>query len=379
MAQNKKRTTKKTSQKSKKKKSKIYIPVNKILLLCSIIIVFCSVLLFVNTTLESNARQKPVSVSKTKVIESKKNTQNNTQNKNSTKKSNNINKKQEVQKVDNSLPKKQEQNNTKVSTVKQTEKPIEKIEEKKQELKKIENKEAKSKYDYLPNAIGSPSLSFVFDDGGQNLNDLQKFIELPFDLTVAVLPKLQFSKESALRVRNAKKELILHQPMQAINLNVNPGPGAITPEMNLHQVELLLKENINELGVISGINNHEGSLICEDEPKMTMILQTLSNSGLYFLDSRTTSQTRVPQAAMALGLSYYERNVFLDNTQNISDMLKEIEKGLNIANKKGFVVMIGHVWSSKTLSPLLKELYPVLIKKGYKFTTVSNSGGLITP
>ena len=69
----------------------------------------------------------------------------------------------------------------------------------------------------------------------------------------------------------------------------------------------------------------------------------------------------------------------IDNTQNVSDMVKEIEKGLNIANQKGLAIMIGHIWSANTLPNLLMELYPVLVKKGYKFTTVSNSGGLITP
>ena len=139
------------------------------------------------------------------------------------------------------------------------------------------------------------------------------------------------------------------------------------------------KENIAEVGSISGMNNHEGSMITEDENRISAVMQTLSDMGLYFLDSRTTSQTRVPQAAMSLGLSYYERNVFIDNTQNISDMVKEIEKGLNIANQKGLAIMIGHIWSANTLPNLLMELYPVLVKKGYKFTTVSKSGGLITP
>jgi polysaccharide deacetylase 2 family uncharacterized protein YibQ len=190
---------------------------------------------------------------------------------------------------------------------------------------------------------------------------------------------LTYSRAAADRIRKAGKEVILHQPMQALNLNVNPGPGAITPDMSLYEIEMLVKENIAEVGSISGMNNHEGSMITEDENRISFVMQTLSDMGLYFLDSRTTSQTRVPQAAMSLGLSYYERNVFIDNTQNISDMVKEIEKGLNIANQKGLAIMIGHIWSANTLPNLLMELYPVLVKKGYKFTTVSKSGGLITP
>ncbi|MBQ5647189.1 MAG: divergent polysaccharide deacetylase family protein, partial [Treponema sp.] len=228
-------------------------------------------------------------------------------------------------------------------------------------------------------AVNNAKLVFVFDDAGQNMNHLEKFMNLPFPITVAVLPKLTYSRAAADRIRKAGKEVILHQPMQALNLNVNPGPGAITPDMSLYEIEMLVKENIAEVGSISGMNNHEGSMITEDENRISVVMQTLSDMGLYFLDSRTTSQTRVPQAAMSLGLSYYERNVFIDNTQNIYDMVKEIEKGLNIANQKGLAIMIGHIWSANTLPNLLMELYPVLVKKGYKFTTVSKSGGLITP
>ena len=67
----------------------------------------------------------------------------------------------------------------------------------------------------------------MFDDGGQNLAHLEKFMSIPFDFTVAVLPQLPHSKAAADRVRKSGNEVILHQPMQAINLNVNPGPGAI--------------------------------------------------------------------------------------------------------------------------------------------------------
>ena len=77
----------------------------------------------------------------------------------------------------------------------------------------------------------------VLDDGGHNLNHLQPFLNLDIPLTIAVLPELAYSKESALRIKNSGKTLILHQPMQAINRSVNPGPGAITPEMTEEEVK----------------------------------------------------------------------------------------------------------------------------------------------
>ena len=384
MAQQKRKTssTKKTSQtrksrtsKSKKKKPKVFIPTDKIIILCSIVVILCTVLLFLNTTMEANVREKPVSVPKEQVYSQKNNSSKNNSTKNNTASKNNTNSQKstsskEQSKTSSSSGAQQKQEKSQKQVAQETQSKT--TESAKKEV-------VASKYDYLPNAVNNAKLVFVFDDAGQNMNHLEKYMNLPFPITVAVLPKLTYSRAAADRIRKAGKEVILHQPMQALNLNVNPGPGAITPDMSLYEIEMLVKENIAELGSISGMNNHEGSMITEDENRISVVMQTLSDMGLYFLDSRTTSQTRVPQAAMYLGLSYYERNVFIDNTQNISDMVKEIEKGLNIANQKGLAIMIGHIWSANTLPNLLMELYPVLVTKGYKFTTVSKSGGLITP
>jgi len=255
---------------------------------------------------------------------------------------------------------------------KTTEKQPEKIVEKNETVEKPKPVKQENKFN-LPKAKNNATLVFVFDDGGQNLYDLQKFLELPFPITIAVLPKLKYSAESAKRVRNSGHELILHQPMQAINRSVNPGPGAITPEMTEEEVRKMLLSNINEIGPIAGMNNHEGSAITADIAKMEVILKTASDCGIFFLDSRTNVKTVVPLVAKEMGYNYYERNIFLDNEKTRENALMELKKGLDIANKKGSAVMIGHVWSADFLPAFLKELYPELVKNGYKFSVVSES------
>ena len=225
----------------------------------------------------------------------------------------------------------------------------------------------------FPAAVNHAQLVFVFDDGGQNLTHLEKFLNLPFPITVAVLPQITHSREAADRIRKSGNEVMLHQPMQAVNKNVNPGPGAITPQMNEDQIISMLFQNVNELGPIAGMNNHEGSAITADAEKMSTILKFASESGIFFLDSRTNVDTQVPYVASELGYSYYERNIFLDNTKNRGDILNEINKGLALANKNGVVIMIGHIWSADVLLGILKEIYPELVQKGYTFSTVSKS------
>src|SRR5574344_551198 len=236
-----------------------------------------------------------------------------------------------------------------------------------------------AQYPAIPQAVNHAKLVFVFDDAGQNTAQLEKYVTLPFPVTVAVLPKLAHSRQCAARVRKSGNEVMLHQPMQAINLNVKPGPGAVTPDMQISQIEALIKENIAEIGPVAGINNHEGSLISEDETKIGAVMDAARKNGAFYLDSRTTSQTRVSQASMELGIPYYERNVFLDNSKDRTAIVKEIMHGLDIANTKGAVIMIGHVWSADVLPGVVIEMYPLLRSRGYTFTTVTKSGAVIKP
>lgn len=219
-------------------------------------------------------------------------------------------------------------------------------------------------------------LCVVFDDGGQNVSQLKKCVALPFPVTVAVLPRLAHSAESAQIVRKSGNEVILHQPMQAMNLNVNPGAGAIKPEMTENEVFATLSQNIAEIAPIAGMNNHEGSLITENEVLVSFVLQVAQEKGIYFLDSRTSSATKVPSVAMEMGMGWYQRDIFLDNQKTRENYLAELKKGLDIANKKGHVIMIGHVWSAESLPAFLEEAYPELALKGYRFATVSKSGGM---
>ena len=389
MIQKKKNTAGKTKSQKKKsvphkrkaRKPKVYIPANKIIALCTIVVILCTALLLVNTLSEINVyhSEKTASAEIQRPVQTEK--KSGGQQKPSGNVKSQAEKKPEVKKQELPENKKSEaeKNISKKdssSPVKQPEAPVSSASSEKP-VPPV--KKPSSGIPEIPPAVNGAKLVLIFDDGGQNLSQLESFLALPFPVTVAVLPKLAHSKQAAERVRKSGKELMLHQPMQAINLSVNPGPGAITPDMTLYEIETLLRENIAEIGPVRGVNNHEGSLICEDEVKIGTVLQVSSNMGLYFVDSRTTSQTRVPQAAMSLGLSYYERNVFIDNTKNRADIISEIMKGVSIANKNGTAIMIGHVWSADVLPEILSELYPLLSGKGYVFTTVSASGALITP
>jgi polysaccharide deacetylase 2 family uncharacterized protein YibQ len=214
------------------------------------------------------------------------------------------------------------------------------------------------------------TLVFVIDDAGNNLRELDPFLRIPGPLTIAVLPGLPHSAEAARRIRAAGKDVFLHQPMEAIG-GQNPGPSAIYSGMSAGEVRAILKRNVDEIGPIVGMNNHQGSKITMDKEIMQTVLSFCIENNIHFLDSRTTSDTVVPDVAQYLGLKIAERNVFLDNDQDAESIKRSLTGALDRARRQGSAVMIGHTWSPQ-LAPILIEQFPELIKQGYTIKKVSD-------
>ena len=367
------KTTKKTSAKRTSstsrtsrrttKKPKVYIPAYKAIILCCTIITICMGLLLITNLKETDSK---VSDSIAERFEEA-----------APEPAEKASEKPAEKTVEKPVPVKEVIKTPEVSKNTEVKTPVE-TKKTEENIKPAENKKPaepvkqKEKYNF-PKAKNNAQLIFVFDDGGQNISHLTPFLKLPFPITVAVLPQLAYSKDTAAKTRASGNEVILHQPMQAVNASVNPGPGAIKPEMNESQIKSVLFQNVTEIGPIMGMNNHEGSAITADAEKMAVVLQFCSQEGIYFLDSRTNVETKVPYVARELGYSWYERNIFLDNEKTNENALKELKKGLDLANKNGSVIMIGHIWSADFLPAFLQEVYPELQAQGYTFSTVSKS------
>ena len=214
------------------------------------------------------------------------------------------------------------------------------------------------------------NLTFVFDDAGHNLDQLEYFLRLPFPCTIAVLPGLRYSSESARRIRKAGKQVIMHQPMQSVDLHINPGPGAVTPGLSAEQIKNIVRKNLEEIWPVAGMNNHEGSLMTADEAAMSAVLDVVAEKHIFFLDSRTTARSVVAKVAKEKNMAVWERAIFIDNDKSRAAMETQIKKGLSIARQKGSAIMIGHVFTVE-LAELLTEMYPALIEDGFSLSAIA--------
>lgn len=369
--------TQTSTKKTTARKSKKTVSSNTALFLSVAVLALCVVMLGVSFVLTQ--KNTPQTVVKSEVEKTIKDTSVNTeknqisksssnQQKNSVNSNSKIPPKQNVQNVQNTqITKNQNTNNLQVAKSSTTSKTTETMQSTNsvQSTKNSESVETISTPKVPAKKVAD--VYIVLDDGGHNLNHLQPFLNLDIPLTIAVLPELAYSKESALRITKAGKTLILHQPMQAINLSTDPGPSAIMPEMSAEQIRSLLTKNLDSLGIKIGLNNHEGSLITADTYAMKVVMEVCKERGMFFLDSRTNSKSVCKSVASEYGVKLYERNTFLDNTPSQADMIAMFKSGIEVAKKNGSVIMIGHVWSGKNLADVLQKMYDEYYPQGFIF------------
>jgi uncharacterized protein len=230
---------------------------------------------------------------------------------------------------------------------KKEEAPDNKKESAKEEIEKAAESGAKSEYKKKAAAksrITKGRIAFVIDDVGYNMHELEPFLEIPVKLTFAVLPKLDYTEKAVDAIKKASKSYILHQPMEPLG-EENPGPGALYTEMNSTEIEKVLFDNLSTLPGVRGLNNHMGSKATADEQCMKNLFTFLKRKEIFFLDSATTPYSVAEKIAEEFEVPYLRRAVFLDNKDDKEYIERAIQKGLTIANTKGDVVMIGHVWS----------------------------------
>lgn len=226
----------------------------------------------------------------------------------------------------------------------------------------------------IPKAVNGATVVIVIDDAGRSVENVKRYAALPFPLTIAVLPRLANSRECAQISRNLGKEVILHQPMQSVNHNLDPGPGKISVDMSFSEISSIVKENLASLGPgVKGMNNHEGSEVTGDVLRIGAVLDACLENRIYFLDSRTTAQTKAPQAALERDMTIFEKaGPYIDNELSREKMLERLYETLRYANNHGHAIVIGHVDKSVNILPdLLSEMYPYMRAAGYRFATPS--------
>ncbi len=190
-------------------------------------------------------------------------------------------------------------------------------------------------------ANNTPLLAIVVDDMGYHVNDFQA-LALPKEISFAILPFTPQGQRIAAKARQQGRELLLHIPMQAKSDNNKLGKSALMANMQEKEFKAMLQEALQYLPDAQGINNHMGSALTEQIAAMRWTMEVLREQGLYFLDSRTTTQSVAESTAKILAVPALRRHVFLDNIKTQQAMEEQLQRAVQLSRDHQGIVVIAH-------------------------------------
>ena len=193
----------------------------------------------------------------------------------------------------------------------------------------------------VPN--GRPKLAIIMDDISTNAqaSELKK---LSIKVTPSIFPPEKQHPKSAELAKEFSVYMV-HLPLQALNYT-NEKANTLHTGDSKEKISQHIKDIKKDFKDVKYINNHTGSGFTSDFKSTLALLDELKNSEIYFIDSLTTNKSTVLDASKKLGLKYAYRDVFLDNEQNVSKILKMINNAVAVAKKDGVAIAICHPYKS---------------------------------
>lgn len=194
-------------------------------------------------------------------------------------------------------------------------------------------------------SLFQPRIALIIDDIGYSFTRARRFLELEIPITFAILPKLSNTHDLASEIFDRGHEIMLHQPMEPYNSNIDPGPGALYVGDKAKRIAWIMEENLSDVPSAIGVNNHMGSKFTSCQKEIKETLRVIKERDLFFVDSLTSSRSMAYKTAKRLRLATAYRNIFLDNVPSESVILSQLFKLKRYAFAYGHAIGIGHPYT----------------------------------
>jgi polysaccharide deacetylase 2 family uncharacterized protein YibQ len=200
-----------------------------------------------------------------------------------------------------------------------------------------------------------PCLALVIDDMGQSVHTARRLLQIMgSELTWSILPYSPDTKEVVEMAAENGLEYLLHIPMEPKGYpQIDPGPGSIFVHMDPEQIRSIVANDLQQVPGAAGANNHMGSRFTEDAEGMRIVLREITSRRLFFMDSLTSPRSTVRDIARDMRMQVAFRDVFLDNTQEVEAIVRQLRKAERLAVRTGQAIAIGHPYP-ETLTALAK-------------------------
>jgi polysaccharide deacetylase 2 family uncharacterized protein YibQ len=221
-------------------------------------------------------------------------------------------------------------------------------------------------------------IAIIIDDFGYAVNGAaNELMRLEIPLTYSIIPGLKFSKEIAERLHKAGKPIMIHMPMQALERKVENDGFSLMLDMKPQEIRDCVRKAMAAVPHAQGMNNHMGSAATVNDTLLLPAFDELKKAGLFFIDSRTHSNTRAFKLAKKNGVQTEINDIFLDNEEGWERVQQKMWQLADLAAAKGSAIAIGHP-HEYTLRAI-KEIGPLLIQRGFEFVPVEELTQRSTP
>jgi uncharacterized protein len=224
-----------------------------------------------------------------------------------------------------------------------------------------------------PPEIAHPGrpIAIIIDDIGFDLKIVEELVGIPVPIAFAVLPHTPHAVEAARLLHAAGKEILLHLPMEPRSYPVeSPGTGALMADMDRGEIRRKIREDLAAVPFVSGVNNHMGSRFMEDGARLAIVMEELQKRDLFFVDSRTTADSRGRESAGRAGIRFAARDLFIDHAPGYAAALENLTGSFRQGRSSGRpVLMIGHPHAQTVRA--IRDALPIWQAEGIRVIPVS--------
>ncbi|MDR3566144.1 MAG: divergent polysaccharide deacetylase family protein [Negativicutes bacterium] len=211
---------------------------------------------------------------------------------------------------------------------------------------------------------GSGKLAIIIDDFGYSSEPIGAFAAISRPITFSVLPYRAYSSEAASRGLSSGHQVMLHLPMEALSAGEQAEPTSITVGMADQDIQQAVTKAVQSLPGVIGVNNHQGSRATADRRVMRNVLPILKANSLFFVDSRTNSQSVAFEMSRQLGLRTGENDLFIDNSSDVESVKAQLRTAVRLALQHGSMTVIGH--ARMNTATAVREMIPEIEAAGVK-------------
>ncbi len=222
--------------------------------------------------------------------------------------------------------------------------------------------------DGSPDSPLPPRIALVVDDLGYEPARDASWLEVPANITLAVIPFGPSSRRIAQSAHERGFGVLLHVPMEPEGqVSDRTETFRFRRGMSGAEMESLLARMLRDVPFAEGASNYMGSAFTSDPEAMSLFAAMLKENGLFLLDSVTTHRSVAVAAALRAGIPAARRDLFLDVDPDPEAMRRQWEEALTIARQKGSAIVICH-GKTETLQAVRRFL-PELSAQGIRTVT----------